>query len=299
MASDKPAQDSAEGALALTLRWGFYPATLAITLSYIAAEASGVFGPVGAAYPGYLAVLIVTMLALERWLPMRRDWGMTRRLFFVRDLPMLVVNGTAIVLATRALTAFSGALAVPSWSLTAWPWPLQALVALALADLAWYGIHRHCHEGRGWLGRWMWRTHAHHHLPEQVYVFMHAAGHPIQAVYVRMLLLLPAIALGLSPEAAFAAAVFNGFQGLVSHFNVDARAGWLNRLFIGTELHRFHHSADVAEGKNYAAVFSVWDQLFGTYRLPGVAPAALGVKDRQAYPADSAWGQLLSWPFRR
>jgi sterol desaturase/sphingolipid hydroxylase (fatty acid hydroxylase superfamily) len=114
-----------------------------------------------------------------------------------------------------------------------------------------------------------------------------------------MVLLLPAIVLGLSPEAAFAAAVFNGFQGLVSHFNVDARAGWLNRLFIGTELHRFHQSADVAEGKNYGAVFSVWDQLFGTYRLPGIAPVALGVMDRKADPADSAWCQWLALPFRR
>lgn len=299
MTVDKPARDSGYGALARTVRWGFYPATLAITLIYIAAEAEGVFGPVGAAYPGYLAVLIVAMLALERRVPMRRDWGMTRRLFIVRDLPMLVVNGTAIVLATRLLTAFSGALTFPPWALTGWQWPLQALVALALADLAWYGIHRYCHEGRGWLGRWMWRTHAHHHLPEQVYVFMHAAGHPIQAAYVRMVLLLPSIVLGLLPEAAFAAAVFNGFQGLASHFNVDVRAGWLNRVFIGTELHRFHHSADEAEGTNYAAVFSVWDQLFGTYRLPGIAPAALGVKDRQAYPSDSAWCQWLSLPFRR
>lgn len=299
MTPGKPAQGSADGALARTVRWGFYPAALAVTVSYIVAEAAGWFGRIGSAYPWYLAVLILTMLALEQLIPMRRDWGMTRRLFFVRDLPMLVVNGTAIVLATRVVTAFSGAVTIPSWALTEWPWPLQALVALALADLAWYGIHRHCHEGTGWLGRWMWHTHAHHHFPEQVYVFMHAAGHPIQAAYVRMLLLLPAISLGLSPEAAFAAAVFNGFQGLVSHFNVDARAGWFNRLFVGTELHRFHHSADVLEGKNYAAVFSVWDQLFGTYRLPGIAPVALGVKDRQTYPADSAWCQLLSLPFRR
>lgn len=26
-----------------------------------------------------------------------------------------------------------------------------------------------------------------------------------------------------------------GFQGLVSHFNMDIRAGWLNYIFIGTE----------------------------------------------------------------
>ncbi|ASM78917.1 sterol desaturase [Vitreoscilla filiformis] len=265
---------------------------------YIAAEAAGTFGPVGTAYPVYLGSLITVLLLLERWMPMRPDWGMTRTLFFVRDLPMLVVNGAAMVAATHGITWLVGHRVLCSLGASGLPWPVQALIAAALADLAWYGLHRYCHEGRGRLGRWMWRTHVLHHLPEQVYVFMHAAGHPIQSAYVRIVLLLPAIGLGLTPEAAFAAAVFNGFQGLVSHFNVDIRAGWLNRVFIGTELHRFHHSADPAEARNYAAVFSVWDQLFGSYRLPGVAPAALGVPDRTAYPANTQWLQLLALPLR-
>lgn len=99
-----------------------------------------------------------------------------------------------------------------------------------------------------------------------------------------------------APAAVFAASVFNGFQGLVSHFNVDSRAGWFNRLFIGTELHRFHHSANLDEAKNYAATFSIWDQLFGTYRLPGCKPEAIDIIDRVNYPADTEWTKILCFP---
>lgn len=283
---------------ALTLvRWGFYPAALAATWVYLSAEVAGYFGTLGAAYPCYLGVLIGTMLVLEGWLPLRKAWGMTLRLFLIRDVPMLVVNGAAIAASSQLARWLGEEAGRLPWAGLGLPWPLQALAALVLGDLAWYGLHRYSHESSGRLGQWLWRTHVLHHLPAQVYVVMHAAGHPIQGAYVQLVWLLPSIVLGLSPEAAFAAAVFTGFQGLVSHFNVDSRAGWLNRVFIGTELHRLHHSAQPAEAGNYAAVFSLWDQLWGSYRAPHTLPAALGVPDRHRYPADGAWMQLLALPF--
>ncbi len=91
--------------------------------------------------------------------------------------------------------------------------------------------------------------------------------------------------------------MLGGFQGLLSHFNVDVRAGWFNGVLVGTELHRFHHSADVAEAGNYAAVFSIWDRIFGTFRHPSHAPHALGVPDRESYPPDRDWLGLWALPF--
>lgn len=43
----------------------------------------------------------------------------------------------------------------------------------------------------------------------------------------------------------------------LSHFNVNGRAGCLNYLLVGTELHRYHHRAGRAEAKNFSAVVSV------------------------------------------
>lgn len=277
----------------------FYPIALTGTLAFIHAEVHGLLGPLGKAYPLYLIALIAAMVAMERITPMRREWGMTKRLFLQRDLPMLAINGTTIAATTYVATWFAQHHDGLPIHKSALPWPVEAICALLLSDFLWYWVHRHSHEGKGLLGRWLWKTHATHHLPEGVYVFMHAVGHPINSAYVRVILMLPAILFGFSPEAVFAASVFNGFQGLVSHFNVDARAGWLNRLFIGTELHRFHHSANTDEAKNYAATVSIWDQLFGTYRLPSYVPDKLGVVDRDSYPMDHQWSKLLRMPFRR
>lgn len=85
----------------------------------------------------------------------------------------------------------------------------------------------------------------------------------------------------------------------MSHFNVDSRVGWLNYLLVGTELHRYHHSADPAEAKNFGAVVSIWDQVFGTFVYrPGNVPRALGVDEPRHYPADTQLLQVLVHPLR-
>jgi sterol desaturase/sphingolipid hydroxylase (fatty acid hydroxylase superfamily) len=87
-------------------------------------------------------------------------------------------------------------------------------------------------------------------------------------------------------------------QGLVSHLNLDLRAGWFNYLFVGTELHRYHHSARLDESKNYAATLSILDLAFGTfyYRL-GRLPERLGVEDPGAYPDSNELWKVMKLPF--
>ena len=87
-------------------------------------------------------------------------------------------------------------------------------------------------------------------------------------------------------------------QGLVSHCNLDLRAGWFNYLFVGTELHRYHHSANLAESKNYAATLSLLDLGFGTfYYRPGRVPERLGVLDPSAYPDSNELWKIMKLPF--
>jgi sterol desaturase/sphingolipid hydroxylase (fatty acid hydroxylase superfamily) len=279
----------------------FYPAALCLTLLYIFLEVRRTFGPLGSAYPVYLALLIFAMVLLERLVPLRAEWAMSWRSLLRRDIPMLVMNGIAIAITARAVTALSEWLGGGRFLAThLGPWWVQAALVILLSDFVWYWVHRYSHEASGPLGGWLWRTHVMHHLPAQVYVFMHVVAHPLNAAGVRVILMLPAVVFGFSKEAIFAAAVLNGLQGLVSHFNVDVRAGWLNYLFMGTELHRYHHSADAQEGKNYAAVVTLWDQIFGTFSYhPGGQPDALGVHDRAGYPSDHDWLALMRLPFRR
>ncbi len=130
---------------------------------------------------------------------------------------------------------------------------------------------------------------------------MHPAGHPINAFIVRALAnIIPLYLLGATADTIVLVNLVIGLQGLVSHCNIDMRAGWFNYLFVGAELHRFHHSADAEEGRNYAVCLSILDQLFGTFVYrPGDAPARLGVDDPAAYPPSNEVHKVMLIPFQR
>jgi sterol desaturase/sphingolipid hydroxylase (fatty acid hydroxylase superfamily) len=163
-----------------------------------------------------------------------------------------------------------------------------------------YWFHRLSHEGRGALGRFLWKIHLAHHLPDRVYVVMHGVFHPVNALISALLIQSSMLLLGLSPEAAFAAILIIDLQTMISHFNVDIRAGVWNYLFIGTELHRYHHSASIDESKNYGTVIPFWDLVFGTFLYrPAKHPARLGLDGSDEYPPSQKLWQVLALPFRR
>lgn len=282
----------------LLVRHGLYPLLALSTLAYLAFELTRPAPQLGNAYPLYLAGIVLVMLAAEwRW-PLRAEWRMTGRLLLRRDLPFMALGGATIagVNAAGAAVVLHHGLQRPAL-LAGWPLLPAMLLTLLVGDGLWYAVHRACHEARGPLGRWLWRVHVAHHLPAQVYVMMHPVGHPLSGAIVRVLLALPPWLLGVPGPALFAAGVVTGFQGLVSHFNVDSRAGVLDHVLMGTELHRWHHAAGV-QG-NYAAVLSIWDRLFGTLvRRPGEFPPRLGVDRPQEHPESTDLAAVLAEPLQ-
>lgn len=68
----------------------------------------------------------------------------------------------------------------------------------------------------------------------------------------------------------------------------------------GLGQHRYRHSGDSAEAKNFGAVVSVWDPLFGTFEYrPAETPRALGIDDPTQYPADTQLWTVLALPLSR
>ena len=143
---------------------------------------------------------VVVLVTLEFLFPVRRQWKMTWRSFF-RDLKYIVAGG-----ATFAV--FDGLFGLASirlntghvGPLTDWPLYLSVPAALLVVEFLNYSQHRWSHELNGALGNFLWRSHAAHHLPEQVYVLMHPASHPINGFIVRGLVtLLPLYYLGATP----------------------------------------------------------------------------------------------------
>ncbi len=243
---------------------------------------------------------ILLLVLIERCFPARPEWRMTWS-SFRRDLKYMVVNGGAagllkVVFAWLAidLSRWNTGLVsdMPIWA--------ELLFLVLVYEFFQYWYHRLSHEARGAWGRWLWRTHVAHHLPDRVYLLMHPVGHPVNLLISLALVQWPLVVLGVQAETVFLFNALMGLQGLLSHFNVDVKAGWLNYVLVGTELHRLHHSADMREAQNYGVLTPFWDLVFGTFvYTPGRLPSRLGVVDPEAYPDSTDIAKVLALPLRR
>lgn len=243
---------------------------------------------------------VVTLVLLEFIYPLDARWRMTWRSFVGRDLKYFAAGGASGAAINYAVAWLGLELDAPQRGpLAAAPLWLSVPIAILAFDFLQYWQHRWSHEANGPLKRFLWRTHAAHHLPEQVYVLMHPAAHPLNFLLIQGLIRAPLFyALGLSPQALFTVSAVIGLQGVISHCNVGLRAGWLNYLFVGTELHRIHHGASSAEAQNYAVVCSLLDLAFGTFVYrPGQYPERLGVEDPASYPRSSQFWRVMALPF--
>jgi sterol desaturase/sphingolipid hydroxylase (fatty acid hydroxylase superfamily) len=288
----------AEHHLRSAVRWGLYPLLLAWTGGCVA---------YGLAHPEALTmvlavkagVMVALLLVLEWLVPYERRWGMTWRHLWRRDLVFIAMNGAVLGLLNVGLTALSIAVAAEAGGRAGtWPLWLQVVVGLVAFEALQYSTHRWMHFGRGRVGNFLWRTHAIHHLPQQLYVVMHAVFHPFNGLFVRLAVqLLPVWVLGYGPEAAFVIGSIVALCGTVSHLNLDMRAGWLNYVFVGPELHRYHHSAEGQNATNLASALSLFDWMFGTFEYrPGVPPRELGLREEDGYPGQHAPLQSAVFP---
>lgn len=275
----------------------FYPLILIVTsgICYFALEAKANLENV---YGYYLSILVFILVLSEHYHPLRTHWKMNRTLFFKRDLPYILLGASTLAIANAVVGYF--AINFSSHS-SSWDMPLlfDLFIALLLFDFFWYWYHRWCHENTGKVGTFLWNIHIAHHLPQQVYVLMHGVSHPLNTIIARTIMNAPLFLLGFSAEVIFLVNVFASLQTMMSHYNVDIRAGWLNYFIIGTELHRYHHSANPMESYNYGSVLTIWDHMFGTfYYRPNNPPAKLGVNDAKAYPKETEFVKILLLPFR-
>ena len=144
------------------------------------------------------------------------------------------------------------------------PLPMRVLCYFVIADFGHYWIHRLMHY------RYVWRIHKWHHSPNQMYWLAGFRATIPQDVIVNLPYLFAYSFLGLSPWwMELAIGLFNNLQNDWMHINVTWRSNWLEWLIVTPRYHHIHHS-DRPEHymANLAALFTVWDRLFGTYVDP-------------------------------
>jgi len=219
------------------------------------------------------AVLLcgATLLGLEYFYPLYKEWSPKRETtqvdilhsLFSTPLPPLVIAAFGIGAAQEG-AAYLGGEGLQNFWPHHWPIALQVFVALAISELGAYWIHRIGH-----VNRFFWRIHSLHHSPRGLHTLASSRNHPINVLAMYAARVLPIAALGASTEVLACMSILNGVHGMLQHTNLDIRAGWLNHVFAGPELHHRHHSLRIVDSRtNFGNILCLWDKIFGTWSLP-------------------------------
>lgn len=242
---------------------------------------------------GLLLVLLWFALWEWRW-PHRTDWQALpadRKRDGLFMLALLATDALADTLIRSLVMLFNADAQGLASELPLW---LAVPAAALLGEFGDYWLHRYKHRGG-----WLWRVHFVHHRPSVLNVSNNFTTHPLDLLLRKSVHMLPLWLLGFEPMAIALAALFSQTQSFATHANCRGTLGWLNYLIGSAELHRWHHSVNIAEAQNFGTALPIWDQLFGTFRGHRGEPIALGVKVSAQQPDEHDIRGLLSYPFGR
>jgi lathosterol oxidase len=172
------------------------------------------------------------------------------------------------------------------------PWLVQFLLAVLVADVAEYWIHRALHEVP-----WLWRFHAIHHSSKSLDWIAGSRAHLVDDLIIRGLMLIPMMFI-FSQSIITAYLLFVTIHATWAHTNFGPTIQWLEPWLVQPRFHHWHHTSQKeAIDKNYCIHFPWIDKLFGTYYLPQEGwPQTYGLNN-EPIPA-GFWGQAF-YPFTR
>lgn len=212
------------------------------------------------------------------------------------DLILALFNGVVmrIPLMFLFLLATLAAASLPRGYIAAvaqQPFTLQVAEVALIGDFGIYVAHRGLHS------RALWRFHAIHHSADHLDWLVSFKVHPLEMLLLEGASLLPAMLLGFPLGAIALFLLGYSWISLLNHANIRLRLGPLRRWLVGPEFHHWHHAREAeAHDRNFAALFAIWDRLFGTLFLPaGRQPKGFGIDDS----VPTGFADQLAYPFRR
>ncbi len=209
---------------------------------------------------GVLLVAIATSFGAERVLPYRPEWNLPHDDEH-RDVAHAVVNETLALTSIAALPIMSALIPWQGWWPHQWPFVIQVLAAILVADLGLTLAHLSSHKIPV-----LWRLHAVHHSVTRAYGFNGLMKHPLHQTLETAAGVTPLLLLGLPTTVAYALAFAVAVQLLLQHSNVDYRVGPLRAVLALNQAHRFHHLKWAGIGDVNFGLFTLfWDHLLRTY----------------------------------
>ena len=246
---------------------------------------------------------VFALMAVWEALAPRRARLLPRRVRWLHNLALVVLNSLILrllfpvaavgfaLLAAKSGWGLLNAFEVPFW----WAFVLS-VIAL---DFAIYLQHVMFHAVP-----LLWRLHRVHHADADIDVTTGARFHPVE-ILLSMLIKFAAIAvLGAPAAAVLVFEVLLNATAMFNHANLRLRAPvdrLLRWLLVTPEMHRIHHSMEVAEtNSNFGFNLPWWDRLCGTYRERARLPQesmAIGVQGLTGSDLAVKLTGLLAIPF--
>jgi sterol desaturase/sphingolipid hydroxylase (fatty acid hydroxylase superfamily) len=246
--------------------------------------------PIMLAYVAAILAMSAVLLIFERLFP-------AAPLASVRDQVLKLKIGVFYLLMVPVIGAITGALSgylsqsvglgLFKLELSSQYAVLQVIATFLVwrlaSDFFYYWFHRFQHES------FLWHQHKLHHLDERLSGLSSTRNHFLETLLYAPVYTIPvAILIEFSPVTGglvgLSIGIIDLFWQVLVHANLRLGWGRLSWLLNSPQLHRIHHSRLLPHhDKNYAAMFPIWDVLFGTYYhpAPGEYPptGVLGERD--------------------
>ncbi len=219
----------------------------------------------------FLTLLVIFELCNPREIQSRKQLRQSYR----ANIKLFIFNSVVMsLLSVPALFIFAGHysyigllnyLSSPVW---------KAVLSFFAMDLMLYFLHKASHSFNG-----LWILHRVHHSDPYLNVSTAFRIHFLEVVLINTLKAMLVVVLGIDGALLLANEAVITLFTMLHHANISFRGEqFLGRVIVTPYLHRVHHSTLRNEhDRNYGAVFSIWDRLFGT--LAELKPTEIGVKD--------------------
>lgn len=214
--------------------------------------------------------LFAAFLFVEAYLPGRRLNSETFRFALAVQFSIALIY----TFGATALAIFPALRATPAPLITIGQAQLEALLgplaplAVALAallvyDFVGYWVHRAQHHFS-----FLWRFHAVHHSVEDM-DSLNSYQHPADAFVVLMGIAAVAMSIGFTFATLVWFLAFQTIHDRLLHTRAPVNFGILGKLLVDNRTHFLHHTRiESRSGRNFAAMFTLFDRIFGTYDRP-------------------------------
>ncbi len=158
---------------------------------------------------------------------------------------------------------FAGSIVVVG-ELIPWQIPVNnwtTVLCLLLVDFIYYWEHVIEHKVRI-----LWSYHSIHHS-SPIYNYTTALRVSFIDSFITWVFYLPLVLIGFHPYIVLLCFFLVLMYQFWLHTEIIGKLGWFEKIFMTPSQHRVHHgSDDIYLDKNFGALLSIWDRMFGTYQ---------------------------------